>query len=341
MGKPQARQPQRRRPRSRRCARPIKPCCWPARCWLGGAAAAAGADRVVAVQHGAGDRPADCRALCRQPALHHGPGGHAFLRPRRVLRPRCLCCRLAGAEGRLADGGRAAGRAAGGRPRGGGVRLVLRAAVGRVPGDADAGVRADRLVDHLPVGRLHRRQQRPDRRLAGGLAEPTRRRTTTLVLVLVAGGVLALRRILFSPFGYAMRAGRDSPLRADAIGIDVKRVQWAAFVVAGGGRGAGGLAVCLQQGQHLARQHGRGQVGRRPGDGAARRRADAGRPAGRRRHLHLAAGHRGAQHRLLARAAGRHHPAAGAGLPAGHRRLHRPAVRAPLAGAACGRARAG
>ena len=27
-----------------------------------------------------------------------------------------------------------------------------------------------------------------------------------------------------------MRAGRDSPLRADAIGIDVKRMQWAAFV---------------------------------------------------------------------------------------------------------------
>ena len=27
-----------------------------------------------------------------------------------------------------------------------------------------------------------------------------------------------------------MRAGRDSPLRADAIGIDVKRMQWVAFV---------------------------------------------------------------------------------------------------------------
>jgi branched-chain amino acid transport system permease protein len=29
-----------------------------------------------------------------------------------------------------------------------------------------------------------------------------------------------------------MRAGRDSPLRAEAIGIDVARVQWVAFVAA-------------------------------------------------------------------------------------------------------------
>ena len=63
-----------------------------------------------------------------------------------------------------------------------------------------------------------------------------------LTLALVAVGVLLLRRMLFSPFGYAMRAGRDSPLRADAIGIDVKRVQWVAFVVAALFAGlAGGL----------------------------------------------------------------------------------------------------
>ena len=63
-----------------------------------------------------------------------------------------------------------------------------------------------------------------------------------LTLALVTGGVLALRRVLFSPFGLAMRAGRDSPLRADAIGIDVKRVQWMAFVLAALAAGlAGGL----------------------------------------------------------------------------------------------------
>ncbi len=62
----------------------------------------------------------------------------------------------------------------------------------------------------------------------------------TLILAVVA--VLALRRFLFAPFGYAMRAGRDSPLRAEAIGIDVKRVHWLGFAVAGGVCGiAGGL----------------------------------------------------------------------------------------------------
>ncbi|MEO8935520.1 MAG: ABC transporter permease [Burkholderiaceae bacterium] len=63
-----------------------------------------------------------------------------------------------------------------------------------------------------------------------------------LTLILVVFGVLAIRRTLFSPFGYAMRAGRDSPLRADAIGIDVKRIQWVAFVIAALFAGlAGGL----------------------------------------------------------------------------------------------------
>jgi len=63
-----------------------------------------------------------------------------------------------------------------------------------------------------------------------------------LVLALALVALLALRRMLFAPFGQALRAGRDSPLRADAIGIDVRRVQWVAFVLAGGFAGlAGGL----------------------------------------------------------------------------------------------------
>jgi branched-chain amino acid transport system permease protein len=63
-----------------------------------------------------------------------------------------------------------------------------------------------------------------------------------LTLAVVAAGALLLRRMLFSPFGYAMRASRDSVLRSDAIGIDVKRLQWTAFVVAGAAAGvAGGL----------------------------------------------------------------------------------------------------
>ena len=69
-----------------------------------------------------------------------------------------------------------------------------------------------------------------------------------LTLVLVAAAVLWLRRVLFSPFGYALRAGRDSVLRADAIGIDVKRMQWAAFVIAGTAAGLAGALYAFSKG---------------------------------------------------------------------------------------------
>jgi branched-chain amino acid transport system permease protein len=63
-----------------------------------------------------------------------------------------------------------------------------------------------------------------------------------LTLALAVAGVLLLRIMLFAPFGYAMRGGRDSPLRAEAIGINVKRVHWLAFAIAGAVCGlAGGL----------------------------------------------------------------------------------------------------
>ena len=63
-----------------------------------------------------------------------------------------------------------------------------------------------------------------------------------LALAVCVAGTLALRRVIFAPFGYAVRAGRDSPLRSEAIGIAVPRVQWAAFTVAAMFAGlAGGL----------------------------------------------------------------------------------------------------
>ncbi len=63
-----------------------------------------------------------------------------------------------------------------------------------------------------------------------------------LTLAVTAVVVAGLRTVLFSPFGYAMRAGRDSPLRAEAIGIDVRRIHWIAFALAGAAAGlAGGI----------------------------------------------------------------------------------------------------
>ena len=69
-----------------------------------------------------------------------------------------------------------------------------------------------------------------------------------LVLAFGVAGVLLLRRMLFSPFGYAMRAGRDSVLRAEAIGIDVKLVHWLGFAVAGAVCGVAGALFAFAKG---------------------------------------------------------------------------------------------
>jgi branched-chain amino acid transport system permease protein len=61
-------------------------------------------------------------------------------------------------------------------------------------------------------------------------------------LVLVGAGLVAIAWIAHTPFGYTLRACRDSPLRAAAIGVDVRRTQRIAFAIAGGFAGlAGGL----------------------------------------------------------------------------------------------------
>ncbi len=58
------------------------------------------------------------------------------------------------------------------------------------------------------------------------------------------GGILVLRHIIHAPFGYALRAGRDSPRQAEAMGIHVKRIQHTAFGLAGLMAGlAGGIFV--------------------------------------------------------------------------------------------------
>ncbi len=84
----------------------------------------------------------------------------------------------------------------------------------------------------VPMGRCDGRQQRHSRLVAvpTGCSSPVAFYYVTLVCAVI--GVWLLRRMLFSPLGYAMRASRDSVLRAEAIGIDVKRMQWAAFVIA-------------------------------------------------------------------------------------------------------------
>ncbi len=69
-----------------------------------------------------------------------------------------------------------------------------------------------------------------------------------LSLGIAAIAVAALRIAVFSPFGFALRATRDSPLRGEAIGIDGKRVQWTAFVIAGTVAGFSGALFAYLKG---------------------------------------------------------------------------------------------
>ncbi|WGD29540.1 ABC transporter permease [Ancylobacter sp. WKF20] len=67
-------------------------------------------------------------------------------------------------------------------------------------------------------------------------------------LTLVTSGVMLLRILAFSPFGYALRAARDSARRAEASGIFVQRVRWLAFIVAGTLGGAAGALFAFAKG---------------------------------------------------------------------------------------------
>jgi len=67
-------------------------------------------------------------------------------------------------------------------------------------------------------------------------------------LILSALGIAALWRIVASPFGHALRSARDSPLRAEAIGIDVRAQQWTAFIAAGSFAGLAGALYAFSKG---------------------------------------------------------------------------------------------
>ncbi len=69
-----------------------------------------------------------------------------------------------------------------------------------------------------------------------------------LTLAASLGAIALLWRALYSPFGYALRAARDSPLRAGAIGMDVRALQWAAFTIAGLCAGIAGALYAFSKG---------------------------------------------------------------------------------------------
>jgi branched-chain amino acid transport system permease protein len=69
-----------------------------------------------------------------------------------------------------------------------------------------------------------------------------------LALACAGLGVWLLHRLLHAPFGLALRAARDSAVRAEAVGIDVRRVQWMAFAVAGLFCGLAGVLFAFSKG---------------------------------------------------------------------------------------------
>ena len=135
-----------------------------------------------------------------------------------------------------------------GPARRGGVRFLRRAIVRRLFRDADAGVCADRLVDRVPVGRGDRRRQRHSGRLAGEMGGGPGEFLLAVARRSPRSRSRLLRIIVFSPFGFALRATRDSPLRSEAIGINGKRVQWTAFVIAGTVAGIAGALFAYLKG---------------------------------------------------------------------------------------------
>jgi branched-chain amino acid transport system permease protein len=69
-----------------------------------------------------------------------------------------------------------------------------------------------------------------------------------LTLALAAVLVWLLQRVLYAPFGYALRAARDSPMRAEAIGLDTTGIRIAAFTVSGAAAGLAGALFTFAKG---------------------------------------------------------------------------------------------
>ncbi|WP_230529976.1 ABC transporter permease [Microvirga roseola] len=68
----------------------------------------------------------------------------------------------------------------------------------------------------------------------------------TLGLTVVA--VFLLVRIINAPFGYALRAARDSEPRAESIGINLRQHRWLAFMISGAAAGLSGGLYAFSRG---------------------------------------------------------------------------------------------
>ena len=69
-----------------------------------------------------------------------------------------------------------------------------------------------------------------------------------LTLALCTAGVLLMRRMLYAPLGYAIRATRDARARADAIGLPGTALRVAAVTMSGAAAGLAGALFTYAHG---------------------------------------------------------------------------------------------
>jgi branched-chain amino acid transport system permease protein len=67
-------------------------------------------------------------------------------------------------------------------------------------------------------------------------------------LALVGTAILLIWRTVHAPLGYLLRAVRDSRIRAEAVGVDVRIIQWRAIILAGAAAGLAGALYVFSKG---------------------------------------------------------------------------------------------
>ncbi len=67
-------------------------------------------------------------------------------------------------------------------------------------------------------------------------------------LAVCGAGLLLCAWLIHTPFGYSLRASRDSPVKARAIGLTPGRLRWAAFTFAGALAGVAGVVYAFSKG---------------------------------------------------------------------------------------------
>ncbi|MBC7800876.1 MAG: branched-chain amino acid ABC transporter permease, partial [Gemmatimonadaceae bacterium] len=92
-----------------------------------------------------------------------------------------------------------------------------------------------------------------DQGLRGGIPRPPflgidlndARTLYAFCVVVFVACILIMRQIAQSPFGYTLRMIRDNPQRANFVGVNVRRVKLAVFVIASSMASVGGIVLAL------------------------------------------------------------------------------------------------